>query len=63
MYNYSHYNYITYPGKLCAPFRVVHMVRYCHAITSFKHSDFLCMYCNCMQAQTQHAQLKHHRVL
>ena len=46
---------ITYPGKLCAPFRVVHIVRYCHAITSFIHSDFLCMCCNCMQAQTQHA--------
>ena len=47
---------ITYPaGKLCAPFRVVHMVRYCHAVTSFIHSDFLCMCCNCMQAQSQHA--------
>ena len=60
MYNYSDYNI---SWQIMCSFRVVHIVRDCHAITSFKHSDFLCMCCNCMQAQTQHAQLKHHRVL
>ena len=51
--------------NLCAPFCVVHIVHYCHAISSFIHmyTDFLYMCCNCMQAQTQHAQFKHYRVL